>query len=102
MKLNFKRGVTARQVAEMHLHLAAARLAIRAALCETKSTIGNAPCQLAASSHDALARVASTLSAAIYSMESTFMRVTNDATAPFAEPSRPTEWLEWLDTQGDE
>ena len=102
MKLQFKRGATARQIAVTHRRLAEARLAILEAASTGRHSLIDGPCPLKVTSQDALVRMSNGLRDALYGMESLFMSATGDATAPFANPTHPRAWLDWLESRGDE
>lgn len=93
MKLQLKRGVSAQEMAEIHHRLGEARLDVLAVV--SAGRIGSSP--LKATSQDALARTAHSLLDAMFSMESAFMSATGDELAPFANPSNPRAWLDWLE-----
>lgn len=94
-KLAFRRGVSARELAEMHRHLIEARHALVCAATVSRSL--GAPHALQAASQDALMRMADRLTAAAFGMESAFMSASGDELAPFANPSNPRAWLDWLE-----
>jgi hypothetical protein len=94
MKLHLRSRPSARDLANLHQLLGRAHgEAIQAVTLRSAQGAQ----VLTAASADAVNGLAQRLSAALFSMESDFMRVTGDRNAPFACASEPDRWLEYLD-----
>jgi len=97
--MKFKRGVTAHDVAQIHLHLGQARLSILRAM-HTDKPGGASP--IAADSQDTLLALAHRLHAQMFSLESEFMALTGGGSplagdgSPLANADNPNAWIEWL------
>lgn len=95
MKLDLRDGTTARQLADLHQRLGDAHQALIAAA--TSQAYPAPRCPLRVSSQTTVVSMARRIGRAMYALEGRLMRVTRDDKAPFANPSNPRAWHEWLD-----